>query len=465
MSSPVTTPAPSAPPRRAPRSIAGPVVLIILGAIFLLRNFGLVNGAVLMHWFARYWPLLIILWGLIKLLEYYQAQHAGYQPRGIGGGGVVLLIFLIICGLAASEGEKVNWNRLGNEMDIDEDVFTAFGGQTFNYSGDLEQALGGNVSALHVVSDRGDVVVNVWDQPKIKISVNKTVNAAKEADAKQIDEQTKPQINVSGDTITVSANTGGAGDKAVKSNLEIFLPKKLSVDVATKRGDVSIRQRDAQVRAATTRGDVSVDSVAGNVTITVRRGNVVASKIKGDVSVDGRINECTVSEVTGSVLLNGDFFDTTSLSKVGNRVTFKSSRTDLEFTKLQGDMTMQSGDLRANGPVGPLRIVTRAKDIHLEEVSGDVHIENNHGDVEIHSSAPLGNIQVENHGGRVALVVPSKAGFQLDARTVRGDVQSDFDVKIESSGRESHATGMVGGGGPSVRLNTERADIEIRKAG
>lgn len=66
MSSPVSYPVPPPvpaplPPRRR-RSFAGPVVLIILGIVFLLGNMHLLSWARLGTWFAHYWPLLLILW-------------------------------------------------------------------------------------------------------------------------------------------------------------------------------------------------------------------------------------------------------------------------------------------------------------------------------------------------------------------------------------------------------------------
>ena len=463
MSSPVT--AASYPPPRRPRSFAAPLVLILIGVVFMLRNFHLLSTAAMFHWFARYWPVLLILWGLIKLAEYFQAQRAGYPPRGIGAGGVILLIFLVMFGLAASEGEKVNWGQVGHEMNIDDDMFGVFN-QTYTYSGELEEALPKNVRLLHVVSDRGDVTVQAWDQDKIKVAYNKTIGADNESDAKQVDTQTKPLITFAGDTVTVNANTGGAGDKPVKDTLEIFLPRAAALDLALKRGDIVVRQRAGEVKAATTRGDASLEDITGNASLNIRRGSVTAKKIAGDLTVDGRIDDTTVSDVSGSVRCSGDFFGTMSLARIGKGVAFKSSRTDLEFTRLDGDFTMQGDELHANGAGGPLHVVTHAKEIHLEDVSGDVRIEDSNADVEIHATrTPLGNIQVDNRRGRVIFVVPARAGFQLDARTSRGEVQSDFDIKVDNRDRESHGYGQVGGGGPSVRLNTDRADIEIRKAG
>src|SRR5690242_13408620 len=91
------------PPTRPPRSLAGPAILIILGVVFLLGTMGVLHLRTLVVWFAHYWPLLIILWGVIKLVEYQQAQRRGAHARGIGGGGIFLLIVLIVSGLIATQ--------------------------------------------------------------------------------------------------------------------------------------------------------------------------------------------------------------------------------------------------------------------------------------------------------------------------------------------------------------------------
>ena len=81
MSSPVVV-----PQRR--RSLAGPIVLIFLGILFLLGNLHMIGWLRLGTLFAQYWPLLLILWGGVKMWEYYQAKQDGVPARGIGAGGI-----------------------------------------------------------------------------------------------------------------------------------------------------------------------------------------------------------------------------------------------------------------------------------------------------------------------------------------------------------------------------------------
>ena len=55
-------------------------------------------------------------------------------------------------------------------MDIDDDFFSfGFFGQTYNFTNQQEQAIAANVTSVQVVSDRGDISVSAWDEPKVKV--------------------------------------------------------------------------------------------------------------------------------------------------------------------------------------------------------------------------------------------------------------------------------------------------------
>ena len=85
MASTVQAPPPAPPPRppRYRRSFAGPVVLIIVGIFFLLGNMGIISWRNFGDWFSNYWPVLLIVWGIIKLIEYQQASRAGERARAV----------------------------------------------------------------------------------------------------------------------------------------------------------------------------------------------------------------------------------------------------------------------------------------------------------------------------------------------------------------------------------------------
>src|ERR1700722_1095246 len=116
---------PPLPPRRYRRSFSGPFVLIILGLVFLLGNLHMISWMRLGTLFARYWPALLILWGVIKVMEYQKAQREALPARGIGAGGVVLIVAIVFFGLIATQAERArqHWPSIREQFNIDDSDF------------------------------------------------------------------------------------------------------------------------------------------------------------------------------------------------------------------------------------------------------------------------------------------------------------------------------------------------------
>ena len=464
MSSPVMNPPPIAPPPRRPRSFAGPFVLIIIGFVFLLSTMHVLSVGRLAHLFANYWPVLLILWGVIKVVEHMQAQRQGARASGIGAGGVVLIVMIVVFGLIATQLERVNWSGMRDDFNFDDNDFShLFNGNTYNYDDHLEQDFPAGAS-LKVIDTRGAVSVHAADDNKITVVVRKRIGAENQSDADKYNGETKPVITGIGGLITVDAKADGAGDHAVETDLDISVPRKVAVSVNSHRGDVNIAGREGNVDISAQRSDTSVEDVTGSVKISQDKGTVRVQQITGDVHVGSRLNEVSVSDVKGSVQLEGEFQESVKLERIAKTVTFKSSRTDMEFSRLDGSLGLDSDELRADQVTGPLHLTTRSKNIRLDSVSGDVRLQDDNGSVEV-GMRTVGNVQIDNRNGTVQLSLPDKAGFRLDARVRDGEIQSDFpELKVSNEDRESRASGSVGNGLSHVVINNQHEGVEIRKA-
>lgn len=462
MASPVTAPPVS---QRRIRSLAGPAVLIILGVIFLLGTMGVIGWEILAHTFARFWPLLLILWGVVKYSEYHRAEKLGIRSSGIGVGGVFLMLFIIFVGLAATQAARFNWSAIRDELNIDvnDGEFPLFG-HTYNYDQTIEQDFPAGAT-LRVLGERGAVSISVSEDNKIHVTAHKRINAEKQEVADHWNQSTRPLITVSDRTVNLNTNTQGAGDHWIATDLDISIPRNAPVIVSTRRGDVSVLGRTGDVQIASQKGDVSASDINGKVSLTLDHSSARISQVTGDVAVDGKgnVNDVSLQDVKGAVRMNGDFMESVSLSRIGKSVSFKSPRTELELSKLDGDLELDSGDLQASNLIGPLRLITRSKDIRLDGVSGDVRLQNENGAVELSLVKP-GSMQVENRRGNIEIYLPDKFGFQLDARARGGEVQSDFtDVNVSNTDEQATATGTIGGGGPHLVINNDQGTIEIRK--
>ncbi len=461
----MASPAPVYPPPRARRSIAGPVVLILIGLLFLLRNLGV--RIPLFYMFAHYWPVLLILWGLIKLWEYEIARKSGARAAGIGFGGGLLLFLLIIFGLSMTGIDRarnnINWGELRDEVQVDNGFMHLFG-TDHQYDDQLQQDFPAG-SSLKVLCDRGSVTINSWDQNQVKVLAHKRIFTSNDRDADNLNAKTKPVFTTVGNVVQLNANTQGGGDAGVRTDLEIYLPLKAMVDITTRRGDVIVNSRDGEVRVSNQRGDINAENVQGDLNVTVERGSIRASKIQGNINIQGRANDVVLLDVSGLATLNGDFFGDMRLSNLARGLRLHTSRTDLEFTQLDGDLDLDSGNLTAKQVSGPFTLNTRAKDIELQAVTGDVRITDDHGDVNVYGAPKIGNVEVNDSHGTIMVAMPPKTSFQFTGSTRDGDIQSDFkEITVSTSehGR-STASGTVGKGGPRVQLTSETGDLEIRR--
>jgi DUF4097 and DUF4098 domain-containing protein YvlB len=263
--------------------------------------------------------------------------------------------------------------------------------------------------------------------------------------------------------VTVNANTQGSGDHWVSTDLDIAIPRKASVVASTRHGDISIMGREGNGEITSQDGDVSVTDLTGNLTLHLDNSSARVSQVSSDVTVQGRGKDVSLEDVKGAVRLDGDFMENVRLTRIAKSVSFKSTRTDMEFAKLDGDLNLDSGDLEASSLTGPLRLRTRSKDIMLNGITNDVHLENENGAVEIHFNK-LGNLEVNNAKGDIRVFLPEKSAFHVDAQARDGEIESDFsELKIDNGDARATATGSVNGGGPHMVLNLEHGSIEIRK--
>jgi hypothetical protein len=234
----VTSPGVIPPSPGRPRSLAGPIVLILLGLLFLAGTMGALNWHSLGYYFARFWPALLILWGIIKLIEHEQAKRAGLPARGIGVGGVFLVIFIVCAGLIATQTSRINWNDLRDNLQIDNDEGwdNIFGGSTYDYSGDLTHDWPAGVNTLRINDDRGTVSINVSDDKTLKVSWRKKVHAENQSDADNYNKQTEVTVNPVEKVLILNANTEGAGAKGVATDLDVYVPRDSELTISSKRG-------------------------------------------------------------------------------------------------------------------------------------------------------------------------------------------------------------------------------------
>jgi hypothetical protein len=128
---------------------------------------------------------------------------------------------------------------------------------------------------------------------------------------------------------------------------------------------------------------------------------------------------------------------------------------------------MDLSQFSAKDIVGPVRLLTSSRDVTVEQFTKSLDLQTDHGDIELTPGRlPLPSIDARSSSGRIDLVLPPKASFDLDARAQTGDAVNDFGPPIqkEVNGRTAILRGRAGDG-PTIRLNADRGWISVRKEG
>ena len=443
-----------------PRSIFGPLVLTAIGIVLLLCTTGRISWHSFWLGFARYWPLLLIVWGIAKFGEYALARQKGYPPPRLGGGSIVFLIFFILFGITTTRMAGVNWSGVRNaiESDTDVDTFDLFG-SGHDFTDTVSFPLAG-ATQIRIVNGRGDITVTASNDGQAHGFIRKSIHSDSDSGAEHINQSTQPKFQQEGG-VWVLDLTGGDYDRG-RFNLDLQLPRTVALTLSTRIGNIAVTGIKANVDASSTHGDVSAEQIAGDAALHLHNGKLTARNVTGNLTVEGG-QDTTIADIGGTVTMTGSFPGEVELSHVARPVHFSTPRTDLEFAKLDGDLNMEMDSMRASGVHGPFKLTTRSKTVRLEDVTGDVHIQNTNATVEMSPKAPLGNIDVTNNKGEIDLNLPSGAGFQLDAQSAGGDIENDFDIKVNESGSTTSAQGTVGKGGPTLKLRSDHGSIQVKK--
>jgi hypothetical protein len=439
----------------------GPIMLVGIGVVLLLCTTGVLAWHSFLWWFARYWPVVLILWGVAKLGEYLWARQQGYPPPRLGAGSIVFLIFFILFGTVLTRAAGLNWPGIRHEIETDSgwNGFDWFG-SSYNFDYPFTQPLT-SASEIKVMLDRGDLTVTASGDDQAHAVIHKTLHSDSQSDADRLNESTQPKFQQQG-ALWILDLTGGNYQRG-RFNLELQLPTRAALSVATRSGNISVTGHKGNLEASSDHGDVRAEDIAGDASLHLKHGDLSAKDVRGNLTVDGTVSDSEISNVAGTVTMTGTYWGDLQMAHIAKQVHFISSRTDLQFARLDGEFNMQPDELRANVIAGPFKLDTRSKSVHLEEISGDVHIDTRNAGVEVRPKAPLGNIDVTNANGEIDLTLPANAGFQVDAQSVGGEIQSDFNVNVDNSGNTATARGTVGRGGPVVRLKAERGTIQLRK--
>ena len=274
--------------------------------------------------------------------------------------------------------------------------------------------------------------------------------------------------------LTLAAATAFAADASFDRTLNVSGPPNVSV--STGSGSVRLHPGSAnQVHIVAhlhsshgwMSGGSDVDSriqqIVNNPPI-VQSGNDItigerhSNDLYRNISIDYDVTlpaSSNISAATGS----GDI----DIQNVGATLKAQSGSGTVNAIGIQGAATLGTGSgditLHQTAP-GDVKAETGSGSIHLQGLSGALKASTGSGDIEV-AGQPTSDWKVSTGSGSVRLTV-GNSHFNFDAETGSGSINVSQPITMQGSLNRHHVSGVVNGGGPTIKVGTGSGDIQVK---
>jgi hypothetical protein len=120
-------------------------------------------------------------------------------------------------------------------------------------------------------------------------------------------------------------------------------------------------------------------------------------------------------------------------------------------------------DTEVSGLQGALDLETHRGGVRLHGLTGALRLDNYRGDVQVEFASFTANSSITTYRGNVQLSMPRSSRFDLQTNSGRhGSIATDFSVMARTFVRHGEGVhGTVNGGGPTMRIETDRGDVTL----
>lgn len=445
-------------------SIIGPVLLILIGTLFLVRNF--LPHLPILEMIGRWWPVLLIGWGVTRVIEIttWKNQGRALPQNGVSGGEWTLVVFLWVIGSAvfAAHNFRGNWpTRIGvGGLEVLGES------HEFPYA-EQKLAAAGKTPRVLIENLRGDTRIMGADIEEVRASGRLNVRAYQLDDAEKVNQQCKLEVVRQGDLIVIRSNQERAGSSTkVDANLEVTVPRGATVEMRGRYGDWEVGDIAGALTVDSENAGVRITNVGGAVRVNTRASDIVrVTNAKSTVELSGRGEDVELDTIAGLATINGSYRGEITLRNLAKPVRVDDPRGELRCERIPGMVTMSRGEISGNDVVGPVIIRGQSKDVELSNFSDTLEVSVERGDLDIRPSrGAVGRMDLKTRAGNISLTVPSSAKFDLEGVTEHGDTDNSYGepLRTDRSGKGGRIEGKVGAG-PEVRLHTKRGTVSVNR--
>jgi DUF4097 and DUF4098 domain-containing protein YvlB len=315
--------------------------------------------------------------------------------------------------------------------------------------------------ALVIVNPRGKtIVVGEEGSDRVTVIANKWVKAGDEKAAQRIMDALEFEVDVSGETITVTAKLpestrrnrsfwsvvkGGTQNAYIDFTVEV--PHGFDVHTTAASGDVQVTNIGGTARIHATSGNVLLREIGGPTVVELTSGNVRADDLGDDIRVAASSGNAEIRRVKGLMSVHATSGNVGAYEVGGD-----------------AEVTLISGDLVLKGCLGDVQFSTSSGSAEIAEVLGGVNATTSSGALDV-VIVPVGEKEffLNTSSGNVVLhyLKAEDYGFLLDVNTCTGAIRGDLNLKQLDQISRRKLKGVVGNGKSRVIIETASGNVSI----
>lgn len=187
--------------------------------------------------------------------------------------------------------------------------------------------------------------------------------------------------------------------------------------------------------------------------------NLDVKTTSGNVTIDNlKLGSLNCKSTSGSIKIK-DFAAVNS--------DIQTTSGDIKLMEFGGDLNTKStsGNLEVDcvGGLQAVNMSSTSGEIKVDNFSGLMNARTTSGNIKINYNDFSGDSIVKSTSGEVRLEMPEASSFKLQAKSLSGEIETDFSIEITGQQSEHSLTGTVDGGTNILTIGTTSGDIEINK--
>ena len=307
-----------------------------------------------------------------------------------------------------------------------------------------QQAIDASVTRLTLPEFRGMLTLIGEDRDNVEVELRGVMAGLDDAVAKTRAEATQMTVERDGEEIAIKISRPEDTPRLRNAELRLRVPARLAVTLEY-RGEADLRGV-AEVKFDQARGRTNVRDV-GSIHGEYVNGELEVLGV-GEIDLKTQRTQVRIDGVKKTLALESEHGEV-RIQRVGGTLKLDLDRVECEADAIKGETTvrMEHGNLTLRGINAPVEIVGDGSTL----------------DLIMASAVPL---SATTKSGELTVELPRSGGVTLDAVAQYARLRlPDRALEVHEGDEEQRSDAKIRGGGPTIRLRNEHADIVIRDGG